>query len=97
MCLLAGGCVNCQVSASKWLCCQVLASSWLCCQVFASRCLCCQVFDKDDSGFIDKQELAKVLRSTGEKLSRDDIDKVFDSIDTNGDGQINYEGDVTRS
>ena len=86
-CPLASGCV-----ARCWLAGGCVARCSL-----AGALVCCQVFDKDDSGFIDKQELAKVLRSTGEKLSRDDIDKVFDSIDTNGDGQINYEGDVTRS
>ena len=50
------------------------------------------MFDKDDSGFIDRTELAMVLQLTGEKLNKNEIDTVFNTMDANGDGMINYEG-----
>ena len=50
------------------------------------------MFDKNGDGTIDRGELAKVLRSCGEKLEKSEIDQVFESMDTNGDGVIQYEG-----
>lgn len=51
------------------------------------------IFDKDDSGFINEDELRMVLTSLGmESITQDDIDNCINEADMDGDGRINYEG-----
>lgn len=49
-----------------------------------------KVFDSDGSGTISAGELRHVLTSIGEKLSDDEVDALFQSIDF-AQGQVNYE------
>lgn len=44
-------------------------------------------FDKDNSGFIDIENLKEVL---GESFSPEEITKIMAEVDTNGDGKIEY-------
>ena len=54
-----------------------------------------KVFDKDNNGFISAEELMTVMASLGEKLTKSEIDEMIREADTDGDGQVNYEGSQT--
>ena len=57
-----------------------------------------QVFDKDGNGFISAAELRYVMTSLGEKLTQEEVDEMIREADTDGDGQVNYEGmDIGQS
>ncbi len=49
-----------------------------------------QTIDADGNGTISAQELKEALKMSGEKLSNKEINKIFKSIDENGDNLINY-------
>ena len=53
---------------------------------------CFQVFDRDGNGHINFQELKCMMDLAGTKLSDYDIDEILKRADTNGDGQLDYEG-----
>ena len=53
-----------------------------------------KVFDMDGNGFIDRHELRYVMRRLGENLSDDDINAMFNEADLNGDGRIDFEGNL---
>ena len=48
-------------------------------------------FDKDGNGFISAAELGQVVASLGEKITEEEVDKMIQEADTDGDGQVNYE------
>ncbi|XP_042400121.1 calmodulin-like isoform X1 [Zingiber officinale] len=50
-----------------------------------------KVFDKDQNGFISKNELKNVMMSLGEKLTDEEVDQMIKEADLDGDGQVNYE------
>ena len=50
-----------------------------------------QIFDQDGSGFVDRKELGKVLTRCG-KFKKKELDELFDAMDENKDGLIDYEG-----
>lgn len=51
-----------------------------------------QLVDTDDSGYLDKEELAEALDLLGFKwLGQKDVDKIFKKADYNKDGQISLE------
>ncbi|XP_074576438.1 uncharacterized protein LOC141832971 [Curcuma longa] len=50
-----------------------------------------KVFDKDQNGFISKNELKNVMISLGEKLTDEEVDQMIKEADLDGDGQVNYE------
>lgn len=56
--------------------------------------MCFHIYDEDGSGFISKNEVAKVLRTIlhvdNETLGYK-LEEIFQKLDTNGDGQISYE------
>lgn len=52
-----------------------------------------RVFDKDGNGFISAAELRHVMISLGEKLTEEEVDEMIKEADTNGDGQIDYDGE----
>ncbi|CAE8590558.1 unnamed protein product [Polarella glacialis] len=47
--------------------------------------------DTDESGTITREELKRVIGTTGLKLSELDLDRVFDAMDKNHDGSIGYQ------
>ena len=49
-------------------------------------------FDKDKSGYVDIKELRFALTHLGEKLSKEDVDRMFKSLDKNADGKLDYKG-----
>lgn len=46
------------------------------------------MFDRDKSGFIDAEELAKVFDFVGRPLDSDEVKRHFDSLDLNHDGKL---------
>jgi len=67
-------------------------------------------FDSDQSGAIDKDELAELSATLGNKLSNENLDKAMTDLDMNGDGVIDLDefarwyftgmnsyGDMTRT
>ena len=51
-----------------------------------------KVFDKDGNGRISAAELRHVMTNLGEKLTEDEVDEMIREADTDGDGQVNYDG-----
>ena len=48
-------------------------------------------FDADGSGAIDSSEIKKVCESLGVDVTKNEIDDLIKSADTDGDGKIQYE------
>jgi calmodulin len=48
-------------------------------------------FDKDGSGFISATELRDILKKYDENKSQEEINEMIREVDTNSDGQINFE------
>ena len=53
-----------------------------------------QVFDKDGNGFIEAVELKRVMNALGENLTDAEIDEMMREADGNGDGRVDYSGNV---
>lgn len=53
-----------------------------------------RVFDKDNDGLISSSELRHVMTNLGERLSEADVDDMIKDADMDGDGMINYNGEV---
>jgi calcium-binding protein CML len=51
-----------------------------------------RMFDANNDGFITAQELQKMMKAMGEKLTNKEIDALIKAWDTDGDGRINYDG-----
>ncbi|KAK3093118.1 hypothetical protein FSP39_011310 [Pinctada imbricata] len=51
-----------------------------------------RVFDMDHNGYIESSELRKVLKDLGEQLSEQEVEKIIQDYDLDGDGKINYVG-----
>ena len=61
-------------------------------------CVCfAQAFDKDGSGKISEDELRTVMQSLGERLTDDELREMIREADTDGDGEIDYEGATLTS
>lgn len=50
-----------------------------------------RVFDKDDSGYIEVDELKQVMKAIGERLSDEQVKKIFAMGDLDGDGRLDYQ------
>ena len=53
-----------------------------------------RVFDRDGNGFISAEELRHVMNNLGEKISEDEVDEMMKEADCDGDGQVNFEGEL---
>ena len=49
-----------------------------------------QHIHQDGNGFIDRRELAIMMRHLGEPLTEEEIVEILDEADTDGDGVIDY-------
>uniref|UniRef100_F6PQ89 EF-hand domain-containing protein n=2 Tax=Ciona intestinalis TaxID=7719 RepID=F6PQ89_CIOIN len=49
-----------------------------------------KVFDRDNNGFISRDELRNVLRTMTENPTEEELDEMMREADTDGDGQIDY-------
>ena len=53
-----------------------------------------RVFDRNNDGFLSSNELRDVLQNLGDKMTGEDINEMMLLADQNGDGKIDYEGDI---
>ena len=51
-----------------------------------------RVFDQDGDGFISAEELKFLMCNLGEKLTQEEVNEMIAEADTDGDGQVNYQG-----
>ncbi|KAK3092672.1 hypothetical protein FSP39_005702, partial [Pinctada imbricata] len=51
-------------------------------------------FDKDGTGKINPEELREVLTQQGDNLNEEEIQEFLKDADKNGDGYIDYEGEL---
>uniref|UniRef100_A0A671QXL3 Troponin C, skeletal muscle n=1 Tax=Sinocyclocheilus anshuiensis TaxID=1608454 RepID=A0A671QXL3_9TELE len=52
---------------------------------------CFRVFDKNQDGFIDREEFGDILRAAGEPVTDEDINELMADADTNKDGKIDFD------
>lgn len=50
-----------------------------------------RIFDKDNNGYISRDELRIVMGNLGENLTDEEVDEMIKEADVDGDGRINYE------
>lgn len=48
--------------------------------------------NRNGDGFIDREEFADILRSTGEPITEDEIEELMKDGDINKDGKIDFDG-----
>ncbi|KAJ3697503.1 hypothetical protein LUZ61_001208 [Rhynchospora tenuis] len=48
------------------------------------------LFDKDNDGFITKQELATVIRQLGQNPSDEDVQEMIREVDADGNGTVDF-------
>lgn len=53
-----------------------------------------RVFDKNGDGFISPDELRRVMTNLGEKLTDEDVEDMIKEADLDGDGLVNYSGNL---
>lgn len=58
------------------------------------KLMCLRVFDKNNDGLISSKELRHVMTNLGEKLSEEEVDDMIKEADLDGDGMVNYEGNL---
>ena len=52
-------------------------------------------FDRDKSGTISPEEIQKLLKNYGYPMAMEEVKKLVNKIDTDGDGELNFEEFVT--
>lgn len=60
------------------------------CYVYQSRTFC--LLRRNGDGYIDREEFAIIIRSTGEPISEDEIDELMKDGDKNADGMLDFDG-----
>lgn len=50
---------------------------------------------QDGNGYISAAELRHVMTNLGEKLTDEEVDEMIREADIDGDGQVNYEGEMS--
>lgn len=53
------------------------------------------LFDKDHSGEISGEEIYRIMKNFGNPLTKQEIKKMIDEIDTNGNNELDFEEFVT--
>ena len=54
-----------------------------------------RVFDRDGNGYVSREELKRIMSELGdEPLSPEELDVLMNNFDDDGDGRINYDGNV---
>ncbi|KAH9524732.1 hypothetical protein Btru_027645 [Bulinus truncatus] len=48
-------------------------------------------YDADNSGYLDKNELRKILEASGHKFTEQEINEILKNADKSGDGKISFE------
>ena len=51
---------------------------------------CFSLFDGDGSGTVDTSELGEVMRSLGQKMSDEDLEKMIQEVDADGSGTVDF-------
>lgn len=65
--------------------------------LFSHLCLSQLQFDIDGDGSITSEELRNaMIKLLGEKTSKNEIEAVVKEADNNGDGTVDFEGEVQR-
>ena len=54
-----------------------------------------KVFDIDKNGYITGDEISKIMASLGEVKTREEIQDMIRVADTNGDGRISFNGNLS--
>jgi len=47
-------------------------------------------FDKNDDGFISKQELSEAMTCLGHKISNEELDDIIKAVDSDGNGLVDF-------
>lgn len=47
---------------------------------------------RNADGYIDREEFALIIRSTGESITEDEIDELLKDGDKNADGMLDFDG-----
>jgi len=55
-----------------------------------------RVFDIDGDGLIDAEELRQTMANLGETLSDHDVHAMIREADRNGDGKVDFDGELER-
>lgn len=49
-------------------------------------------FRRNGDGYIDREEFALIIRSSGESISEEEIDELMKDGDKNADGMLDFDG-----
>lgn len=50
-----------------------------------------RVFDRDDNGYISAEELRRMMTTSGECLTEEEVDEMMKMADKEGNGRVNYD------
>lgn len=51
-----------------------------------------RVFDRDDNGYISAEELRRMMLTSGETLTEEEVDEMMKLADKEGNGKVYYDG-----
>lgn len=54
-----------------------------------------RVYDKDGNGCLDAEELKYMMTSMCSSITDEEVDEMLKHADINGDGQLNYQGNIS--